>query len=112
MDWALSCLMIFPRGTAAAAGLLVRSWDAGEEGGAAIVYDWERNWLEAIFQGDGDIVAQGDLDATPESQRRFGGSVEMRPKEQLKVCPYYINSPSSFWWSLILGPLGKLSIQC
>jgi len=37
------------RGSALAAGLLFRSHEAEAEGSTAIVYDWDRNHLEAIF---------------------------------------------------------------
>lgn len=37
------------RGSASAVGLLFRSWQAEAEGGTAVVYDWERGVLEAIF---------------------------------------------------------------
>jgi sucrose-6-phosphate hydrolase SacC (GH32 family) len=37
------------RGTAVAAGILFRSHEAEAEGSTAIIYDWERNHLEAIF---------------------------------------------------------------
>lgn len=37
------------RGSAFAAGLLIRSYDAEADGSTAIVYDWDRNQLEAIF---------------------------------------------------------------
>lgn len=37
------------RGSASAAGVLFRSHEAEAEGSTAIVYDWDRNQLEAIF---------------------------------------------------------------
>ena len=37
------------RGSALAAGVLLRSHEAEAEGSTAIVYDWDRNQLEAIF---------------------------------------------------------------
>jgi len=37
------------RGSAFAAGLLFRSHEAEAEGSTAVVYDWDRNQLEAIF---------------------------------------------------------------
>lgn len=37
------------RGNAIAAGLLFRSHEAEAEGSTAIIYDWDRNQLEAIF---------------------------------------------------------------
>ena len=38
------------RGDANAAGLIFQGWDAAGEGSAAIVYDWERSVLEAVYQ--------------------------------------------------------------
>lgn len=37
------------RGNAIAAGLLFHSHEAEAEGSTAIIYDWDRNQLEAIF---------------------------------------------------------------
>ena len=31
-------------------GLLVRSWNVGGEGTAAVVFDWERSCLEVVFE--------------------------------------------------------------
>lgn len=76
------------RGTASAAGLLVRSWHAGGEGGAALLYDWERGVLECVFEaGTGDDMAtRTELDAEDENQRRVGGAVSgPRPGEPLTV---------------------------
>jgi len=65
------------RGTASAAGLLIRSWHAGGEGGAALLYDWERGVLECVFEaGTGaDLATRTELDAEDESVRRVGGAV-------------------------------------
>jgi hypothetical protein len=46
---ALDIELTLDRGTAFAAGLLFRSHEAEAEGGTALIYDWERNALEAIF---------------------------------------------------------------
>ena len=75
------------RGDAAAAGLLLRSWNAGGEGGTAILYDWERGVLEAVFEGGVgiDLATQTDLDPEAEGQRRIGGPVDLRPGELLTV---------------------------
>ena len=73
------------RGTAAAAGLLVRSWNASGEGGAAIVYDWERRMLEAIFEGEGDMATLADLDDARDTQKRVGGDVDMPDDSTLQV---------------------------
>lgn len=78
------------RGSAAAAGILIRSWNASDEGGAAIVYDWERGVLEAIFEGDSDIGSQAELDASHESQKRFGGPVDMQPDKAVQVHNFYL----------------------
>jgi len=75
------------RGTAIAAGLLLRSWNAGGEGNAAILVDWERNMLETVFEGGGgfDLASQTDLDPDAEAQRRVGGPVNLKPGEPLTV---------------------------
>ena len=73
------------RGTAGAAGLLVRSWNASGEGGAAIVYDWERRVLEAIFEGEGDMATLADLDDARDTQKRVGGDVDMPDDSTLQV---------------------------
>ncbi len=75
------------RGDATAAGLLLRSWNAGGEGGAAILYDWERGVLEAVFEGGAglDLATQPELDAGVDGQRRIGGPVDLRPGEALTV---------------------------
>lgn len=66
-----------PRGSATSAGILFRSWNAGGEGSAAIVFDWERGVLEAIFEGAGaDLGAAEALDPEDESTRRVGGPTE------------------------------------
>ncbi|KAL4855527.1 Acid beta-fructofuranosidase 4 [Chlorella vulgaris] len=46
---ALDIELTIDRGSAYAAGLLFRSYEAEAEGGTALVYDWDRNSLEAIF---------------------------------------------------------------
>lgn len=38
------------RGDAESVGLLFRSWNAGGEGSAAILFDFDRNILEAVFE--------------------------------------------------------------
>lgn len=65
------------RGSATSAGILFRSWNAGGEGSAAIVFDWERGVLEAIFEGAGaDLGAEPELDPDDEATRRVGGPTE------------------------------------
>lgn len=88
------------RGTATSAGLLLRSWNAGGDGNAAILFDWERNVLEAVFEGGGgfDLATQIDLDPEAEAQRRVGGPVDLKPGEQLAVgtayaCPMKLEVP-------------------
>ena len=77
------------RGSAVAAGVLVRSWNAGGEGSAAIVVDWEAGVLEAVFEGGDEgmaaaaAAANGDnANAAPAptgGQRRIGGPVDVGP---------------------------------
>lgn len=76
------------RGSASAAGLLLRSWNAGGEGSAAILVDWENCKLEAIFEGGGgrDLAAATDLDSDTDGQRRVGGPIELLPGEPVTVC--------------------------
>lgn len=73
------------RGSSDAVGILVRSWNASGEGGAAIVYDFERRYLEAIFEGDGDMGSQSHLDETQSNKKRIGGDVDMREGDQMTV---------------------------
>ena len=73
------------RGTAQAAGLLVRSWNASGEGGAAIVYDWERRVLEAIFEGEGDMATLADLDDARDTQKRVGGDIDLPDDSTLQA---------------------------
>ena len=86
------------RGSAVAAGVLVRSWNAGGEGSAAIVVDWESGVLEAVFEGGdegmaaaaaaaaaagaaGNDAADADAAAAPTGgQRRIGGPVDLGPQ--------------------------------
>ncbi|KAK9810230.1 hypothetical protein WJX72_007025 [[Myrmecia] bisecta] len=84
---ALDIECILERGTASAAGLLFRSWNAGGEGSAVVVYDWERNVLEAIFEGgpNNDMATQTELDLEAENVRRVGGPVDMRPGEPVQM---------------------------
>lgn len=98
LSWRVRVIFVWLRGSATAAGVLVRSWNAGEDGGAAIIYDWEHGKLEAVFQGDGDITALADLDPEFDGPRRFGGDVELPPGEPLKVqtppCKWFVGNMS------------------
>ncbi|KAK9916361.1 hypothetical protein WJX75_001798 [Coccomyxa subellipsoidea] len=84
---ALDIVISLERGTATAAGVLLRSWNAGGEGSAAILLDWERNVLEAIFEGGvgRDLATTTDLDPDSDGQRRVGGPVNLRPGEPLTM---------------------------
>ena len=73
----LDLTVVLDRGTASAAGVLVRSWAAGGEGSAAIVVDWEAGVLEAVFEGGGGDA--GADDAAAAAQRRIGGPVDLGP---------------------------------
>ncbi len=67
----------------------MRSWHAGGEGGAALLYDWERGVLECVFEaGTGaDLATRTELDPEDENQRRVGGAVAgPRIGEPLTVC--------------------------
>ena len=57
------------RGSAVAAGVLVRSWNAGGEGSAAIVVDWEAGVLEAVFEGGDEGMGKGGLTNAQRLQR-------------------------------------------
>ena len=52
-----------------------------------MLYDWERNVLEAVFEGGAglDLATQTDLDPDAEAQRRVGGPVSLKPGEPLAV---------------------------
>ncbi|KAL3140314.1 hypothetical protein ABBQ38_004579 [Trebouxia sp. C0009 RCD-2024] len=71
--------LILDRGDASSAGLLFQGWDAAGEGSAAIVFDWERSVLEAIYEAPPrDMGATQDPDAEEDDGlRRVGGPVEM-----------------------------------
>lgn len=43
------------------AGLLIRTWLAGGEGTAAIVFDWDRSTLEVIFEALDPDTMEFDL---------------------------------------------------
>jgi hypothetical protein len=47
--FALDIELTIDRASSYAAGILFRSYEAEADGGTALVYDWERNALEAIF---------------------------------------------------------------
>ena len=69
------------RGDANAAGLIFQGWDAAGEGSAAIVYDWERSVLEAVYEAPerdaGATQQTQDLDGEEDDGlRRVGGPVE------------------------------------
>ena len=46
------------RGESNAAGILLRSWNAGGEGSAAIVFNWETMYLETIFEGQAELETE------------------------------------------------------
>ena len=61
--------------------MLFQGWDAAGEGSAAIVYDWERSVLEAIYEAPPQDMggATQDLDAEEDDGlRRVGGPVELQ----------------------------------
>ena len=53
----------------------------------AVLYDWERGVLEALWEGalGADLATQTELDSETEGQRRIGGPVDLRPGELLTV---------------------------
>lgn len=70
--------LVLDRGDASAAGLLFQGWDAAGEGSAAIVYDWERSVLEAIYEAPLEPNTPQDTDSEEDDGlRRVGGPVEM-----------------------------------
>eukprot|EP00803_Ostreobium_quekettii_P007954 evm.model.scf_929.2 EVM.evm.TU.scf_929.2 scf_929:6204-10003(+) len=71
------------RGSSEAAGILLRSWHVGGEGSAAIIFDWERNSLEVVFEAVDPDTMEFTLDA--ESSRRVGGNIDLRPGEPLQL---------------------------
>ena len=73
-------------GDANAAGLIFQGWDAAGEGSAAIVYDWERSVLEAVYEAPerdaGATQQTQDLDGEEDDGlRRVGGPVEPTTNE-------------------------------
>lgn len=80
---ALDMSITLERGSSDAAGLLLRSWHIGGEGSAAIVFDWERNSLEVVFEAVDPDTMEFCLDA--ETSRRVGGSIDLRPGEPLEL---------------------------
>lgn len=78
-------MLLICRGSADAVGILIRSWNASGEGGAAIVYDFDRKYLEAIFEGDGDMGSQARLEEVNGKQKRIGGDIDMRKGDPLKA---------------------------
>ena len=59
------------RGSAAAAGLLFRSHEAEAEGSTAIIYDWSRNQLEAIFNVPANWKPSHIADMAAHGRQRF-----------------------------------------
>ena len=49
------------------------------------MYDFDRKYLEVIFEGDGDMGSQARLDDDNGKQKRIGGDVDMRSGDKLKV---------------------------
>lgn len=80
---ALDLSITLERGSSDAAGLLLRSWHIGGEGSAAIVFDWERNSLEVVFEAVDPDTMEFCLDA--EASRRVGGTIDLRPGEPLEL---------------------------
>lgn len=83
------CVLYF-RGTARSAGFLIRSWNAGGGGSAAVLYDWERACLETVYREDegNEITTLADFSPEAEGIRRVGGPVDARPGEpiHMRVC--------------------------
>ena len=46
------------RGESNAAGILLRSWNAGGEGSAAIVFNFDTMFLETIFEGQAELETE------------------------------------------------------
>jgi len=106
------------RGSATAAGVLFRSWNAGGEGSAAIVFDWERNVLEAVFEGAGlDLGSTPDLDPEDDSLRRVGGPAEhvqvrRLPSERLcECCGRTVWDLPQDTWLLLLHHASKVAFS-
>lgn len=69
------------KGSSDAAGLLIRSWNVGGEGTAAIVFDWERSCLEVVFEALNPETMEFFLDA--DSSRRIGGPIDWHAGQPL-----------------------------
>eukprot|EP01026_Neomeris_dumetosa_P059679 TRINITY_DN5578_c0_g2_i1.p2 TRINITY_DN5578_c0_g2~~TRINITY_DN5578_c0_g2_i1.p2 ORF type:complete len:297 (+),score=49.88 TRINITY_DN5578_c0_g2_i1:37-891(+) len=64
-------------------GILIKSWEAGGQGGAAILYNWLEGKLEAVFESIDPATYQFAWNS-PQA-RRIGGPLSHDPSEPLQL---------------------------
>ncbi|KAI8462969.1 MAG: glycosyl hydrolase [Monoraphidium minutum] len=83
----LDVCLTFRRGSGRAVGVMLRAWGAGGgaggAGGAAVVYHWEEQLLEVVFEALDPSTMQFSL--TAPDARRIGGPLTARPGEPLEL---------------------------
>lgn len=101
------------KGSAAAAGLLFRSHEAEAEGSTAIIYDWNNNQLEAIF----NVPNNWKPDHIPETnmsarQNRFSEDSQLSCDPAVMLCtPRSLSHTESFTVRLV-NTCNKTSTNC
>jgi hypothetical protein len=75
--------LTFRQGSAPMVGLLIRSWNASGEGGAAVLYNWETQVLEVVFEAlDPSTMA---FSLTAPTARTIGGRISQQPGQPLQL---------------------------
>ena len=75
--------LTFRQGSAPMVGLLIRSWNASGEGGAAVLYNWETQVLEVVFEAlDPSTMA---FSLTAPTARTIGGRITQQPGQPLQL---------------------------
>lgn len=80
---ALDMELTFERGNSLITGFILQSYNAGGEGAAAVLYDWESRQLEVVFEALDPETLQFSLSAP--NARRIGGKIEHRSGEKLHL---------------------------
>lgn len=73
----------FKQGSATMVGLLLRSYNANGEGGAAVLYNWETQVLEVVF--DALDPATMSFSLTAPTARHIGGQIDVKPGQPLQL---------------------------
>jgi beta-fructofuranosidase len=74
---------VFSQGSASTVGVLLRSWQQGGEGGAAVLFNWETSLLEVVFEALDPATMTFSL--TAPTARRIGGTVTHKPGAPLAL---------------------------